>query len=221
MDPSVVEAFVIAATGGLMVGQSLLVLVLLTAERGLPKAVAYLAGMFAVYLAFGQGTLVLGTRLLAAGPDRGAGVAAGLSLGLGVVLLLVALRTWRRPPGERRGRMLAGLDHASVSQVLGLGALVATFNVKNLGVYLSAVEALTRAGLPLGQGAPLVVAVTGVFCTAVWLPILLRVAGGERARPLLARLRGLLEARQRGLAAGILGFFGVAFVVRGLVLLAP
>jgi threonine/homoserine/homoserine lactone efflux protein len=218
VNPATYEAFAIASAGILSFGQMTLVLVLLSAEGGLRKALAYAAGMGGVLLAVGQGSLLLGSRLHRQPASDGAGAVAWISVVLGVVLLTVALRTWRKPAGtegERPG-FLRSLDSATPRRLLGVGALVGGLNVKNLAIYLSAVDVVVRARVPPAEGMLAVLAVTGIFCLCLLGPIGVFVVGGAWARPALAAFRRALERHSRPLAIGVLTLFGLAFLARGL-----
>ena len=103
--------------------------------------------------------------------------------------------------------------------MLGFGAMMAVMNVKNLAVYLSAVDVLVRGQLPRTEAMLSVVAVTLVFSSYLLVPIGLSVVGGEQGRRQILRLRGWLEARQRRLGIGALSLFGVVFFGRGVSLL--
>jgi hypothetical protein len=222
VNPEILEALVIASAGMLAIGQTALTLVLLGSAGGLKSAAAYAAGMFGVLLAFGEGALVLGSRLQIQEMGGDWSSATGwFSVVLGMALLVAAIRTWRRPqsPTQRRPRLLELLDSANPLRLLGLGALVGTFNVKNLAAYLTAVDVVVRARLPLTQGSLAVLAVTVVFCSCVLAPIGLRLLGGASAQAPLAALRAALERHHRPLALGMLILFGSAFVARGVHLL--
>jgi hypothetical protein len=97
---------------------------------------------------------------------------------LGVLLIIVALRNARRPdpgPGEDgpAGRLWRVVDGATPIRSLGVGVLVATINVKNLAIFLSAVSVVHLSNLLLAQKITGVVLVTLVFCLPVVLPVLL------------------------------------------------
>lgn len=218
MNGELFEALVLASAGIASVGQILLVLLVLTAEDGVKKALAYSLGMTGVLFAVGQGALVLGSRVQESQPESsGPGAAAYVSVILGCLLLTLAVRTWRKPKPEEgtRPALFASLDSATATRLLGMGMLVGGINVKNLAIYLSAVDVVVRARLPWIQGALMVTLVTFVFCLCVLGPIALFAMGGQRGRRMLDAFRAWLEANFRAVAIGAMLVFGSAFVARG------
>ena len=222
MSAALAEALTIASAGLLSFGQILLMLIVLSGARGLLKASLYAVGLFTSLLLIGQGALLVGSRLQAGAPDQGGGaVAAWLSLALGALLLSGAIRSLRRGPRPDQPRpwIFTSLDAARPSRMLGFGALAAVVNLKNLAIYLAAIDVITRARLPRSEGILSVLAINLVFCSCLLGPIGLRVLGGAWGARLLARFRRALERHHRPLSIGVMSLFGAAFALRGLSLL--
>jgi len=220
---AITEAVLIASAGMLSIGQILLMLLLLSSAGGFKKAVAYAAGMTGVLGAIGASALLLGTSRLAAGEGpEGPGLAAWGSLGLGVLLLFMAVRVWRTEPTAEAAvpKFMRSLDDAGPGRLLALGAVVGGANVKNLAIYLAAVDVLVRARPTAAQGLGALAVVTAVFCLYLLVPLGIYLLGGRRAEPVLAALRRALEKHHRPLSLGVLVVFGIAFGARGVHLLA-
>jgi len=216
MNPALIDALLLASAGWVSVGQILVVLLLLSSDGGLRKASAYAAGMGAALLVIGEATLLIGSQVGTTESD-GPGATAWVSLILGALLLAFAVRTWRTPPTDDppRPKVFEALDGASATRLLGFGAFIGVVNVKNLAIYLTAVDAVRAGQMGLVPSAASVALVTFVFCLYLVGPISVYVVGGARARPALAWLRGALERNYRAVLIGVMTVFGLAFLARG------
>jgi hypothetical protein len=128
---------------------------------------------------------------------RAAGSAlSGLALVLGLVLLALAARTWRRcvVRGSDRGppAWITAVDSLAPGRALAVGLLLAVANPKNLALMLPAGIALARARLP-GEEQVLVAAAFMLVATStVLVPVLLHGAMGPRVNPVLVAMRRFL-----------------------------
>ena len=80
-----------------------------------------------------------------------------LKLVLGVLLLLVAARTWQvRPRGDREAELpkwMQTIDKFTASRSVGFGALLSGVNPKNLLLTVGAAAAIAQTGIPAGEQA--------------------------------------------------------------------
>jgi threonine/homoserine/homoserine lactone efflux protein len=216
------QSVLLALTGIASVGQILVVLVLLAGKRGTDgntsgfrNAVAYSGGMTGALFVIGALVLLMGAQGSTSGPSGERElIAAWLATILGVLLLGLGLRTARRPQ-RAEPSLLAKLDAASAGRLFAIGVMVGCVNIKNLGLYIAAVDVLVLADLSPGESVVSLIIVTIVFCSCLFIPLVGYTLGGAAGRRLLTRLRGNLERRYKAVSVGILMIFGTLFLVRG------
>jgi cytochrome c biogenesis protein CcdA len=175
------------------------VFLLLTSGRVVPKVLAYVTGIVAVYLPVGVALLVgagfLGDRLSAAVSSDVGFVIQGV---VGIMLFVYGYFPRRRKPGGedrererlRRSRTLGAL--------FGLGALISVVEFATAFPYLGAIGILGSAQLPLVQDIVVLV----VYNAIMVLPPLLLLGGfvlfRQHVEPYLERMRGkLVESAQK------------------------
>ena len=169
------------------------VTLMLVTPRARVNGPAFIAGWL-VGLAI-VGTIVL----LVAGPtdasDGGepATWVSLLKLVLGGLLVLVALRQWRGRPHEGEEApvptWMGAIDAFTPPKAVGAGAVLAGANPKNLLLAVAAAAAIAQTGIPGGEQA-LAYAVFAVIGTVgVGIPVAIYFALGDRAGPILDRLK--------------------------------
>ena len=165
------------------------VILMLTTKGGRTNGLAFIAGWFAALIVF-----MFAGPLLASTIGKGVGhpsrFAALLNVAFGLALLYLAWRNWKSRPAPgavvQKPKWLEALDAFSPPKALGLGALLAIVNVKNLPLALSAVAEMSAADLETLQVliASAVFAVIGSL--GVLLPVLVYILGGDKATKTLA-----------------------------------
>jgi threonine/homoserine/homoserine lactone efflux protein len=183
------------------------VILMLVSERARVNGPAFVVGWLA-------GLAVVGTIvLLVAGPadasDDGepATWVAILKLVLGGLLVLVALKQWRGRPhdGETAPtpKWMGAIDDFTPPKALGAGAVLAGANPKNTLLAIGAATAIAQTGIPDGQQA-VAYAVFAIIATiGVAAPVVIYFALGERAGPILERLKGWM-GRYNGVIMAVL-----------------
>jgi hypothetical protein len=199
-----------------------IILMLVTPQgraNGTLFAVGWLAGLAVL------GTLVL---LLAGPADASTGGQPAawtgwLKLLIGVLLLLLAARQWRgRPaPGAEpeMPRWMAGLDHLRPGGALGLGALLSAANPKNGGLTIAAAASIAGAGLAGGEQAVALAVFVVVGSVGVLAPLVVYLAGGERAARTLDGWKTWASGHNAAIMAVLFLVFGVKLVGDGIAVL--
>jgi threonine/homoserine/homoserine lactone efflux protein len=130
-----------------------------------------------------------------------------LELVLGALLVLVALKQWRgRPHGEEEPatpKWMGAIDHFAPPKALGAGAILAGANPKNLLLAVGAAAAIAKTGIPGGEQAVAYAVFALIGTLGVGLPVALYFALGERAGPILDRLKTWM-ARNNGVIMAVL-----------------
>ena len=168
------------------------VVLMLTTPKARANSVAFLLGWL---LGLGiVGAVVLAIAGPAGASESGAPATwvSWAKIALGVLLLLVALRQFRsRPRSGQEAPMpkwMARIDKFKPPAALGLGALLADANPKNLLLAVGGAAAIAQTGVTGAQQAIayLIFALIGTLGVAA--PVLISFAMGGRSRQMLAKL---------------------------------
>jgi hypothetical protein len=146
------------------------------------------------------GLAIVGTIvLLLAGPARpGSGGKPALwlsllKLGLGGLLLLVALRQWRgRPRREDEPavpKWTGAIESFSPAKAAAAGALMAGANPKNTLLAVAAAASIAATGIAGADQAVAYAVFAVVGSVGVAAPVVVYFAMGDRAEPMLERLK--------------------------------
>jgi hypothetical protein len=196
----------------------LAVVLMLLAPRARATGPGFLLGWVAGIA--GVTTVVLAV----AGPDPGAGgssrAVAWVELGLGALLLALAVRQWRsRPePGAppQLPRWMAAVDRFTAVRAAVLGLVLVVLNPKALPVCVVAGAAIAGGALSGAQATSSVVAFTAIAASTVTVPVLAHLVGRRRMTGRLEALRGWLTVHGAVVTAVLLLVLGVVLVVDGL-----
>jgi len=143
-----------------------------------------------------------------------------VKLVLGLVFLVLALRTWRhRPrPGETAEppAWMARLDTISPLVALGLGAALSGINPKNLALTASAAVAIASGGLSSGQVVVCVVVFVVIGSALVAGPVLAFLVLGDRTAAPLQSLKTFMEVHNPAIMTVLLSVLGLSMLGQGL-----
>jgi threonine/homoserine/homoserine lactone efflux protein len=139
---------------------------------------------------------------------------------LGVALLALARRNWRkRPaPGEEPAmpKWMASVDALSPAEAFGLGVLLAGVNPKNLILTAGSAAGLAQLGLTTSDA----VVATAVFVVIASLtiagPVVYAAVGDARARTTLDSAKARLAEHNAAIMAVLFVLFGVDLIAKGL-----
>lgn len=192
-------------------------LVILLAGRPRGTSAGFLAG----WLAGIALVLAIATRLgQATETGRAVGsVLSGLALVLGLLLLALAARTWRRHVvrGSEAGApaWITAVVSLAPGRALGVGLLLAVVNPKNLALMLPAGIALARARLPGEEQVFVGFTFVLVATSTVFVPVVLHRALGPRVNPVLIAARGFLARHGTAISVGVLLVVGIVLAAQG------
>ena len=140
---------------------------------------------------------------------------------LGVALLALARRNWRkRPrPGEEptMPKWLATVESLTPVGALGLGVALAAVNPKNLILTAGAAAGLAQVpGLSTTDAIVAIAVFVVIASVTITGPVLYALVGGERARAALDSARRWLTANNAAVMAVLFLVFGVDLIAKGL-----
>jgi threonine/homoserine/homoserine lactone efflux protein len=147
-----------------------------------------------------------------------------LKLVLGVLLLLVAARTWQvRPRGDREAELpkwMQTIDEFTASRSIGLGALLSGVNPKNLVLTVGAAAAIAQTGIPAGEQAVALAVFIIVATLGPGIPVAIYLARGDRAERPLEDLKGWMAAHNAAIMAVLCLLIATKLIGDGITALA-
>ena len=169
------------------------IVLMLTTPQGRANGPAFLAGWLIGLAAVGAIVLVIAGPADASQSGAPATWVSWLKIALGLLLLLVALRQFRGRPaaGDEppMPKWMGTIDKARPPMALGLGAMLAGVNPKNLIFAVGGAAAIAQTGISGGLQA-LAYTIFAVMATAgVAAPVGIYLAMGDRAPKTLGRLK--------------------------------
>lgn len=147
--------------------------------------------------------------------------AGWIKIGLGVLLLLMAVKQWRgRPTGDQHAELpgwMKAIDTMNAAKGAGLGFLLSAVNPKNLLMAAGAGVIIggTAAGLETGEEAVAIAVFTVIAAASVAVPVIAYLVASERMAGPLESMRQWLVAENAVVMAVLLLVIGVAMVGKG------
>jgi hypothetical protein len=196
------------------------VILMLFSKRARSNGLAFLAG-WVLALAV-VGTLVL--LLAGAGKVSAGGTPSTISylikLLLGLLFWFLAYRNWQKRPkaGEEpeMPKWMAAIDSFTAGRALGISALLAGVNPKNLGLTLAAALTIGQAGLSGGQSAIALLVFVIIASASVAAPVLYYLVAGESAAETLNGWKAWLLANNTAVMFILFLVLGAKLVGNGL-----
>lgn len=143
-----------------------------------------------------------------------------VKLVVGIVLVLLAVRHWRkRPaPGEtpEAPKWMSAIDTLTPMKAGGLGLLLSAANPKNLALALGAGASLAQAGVSGGEAAVGLIVFVALASLTIAVPVVFSLGGGERAAHVLDGWRVWLAAHNTAVMAVLFLVFGAVLFSQGL-----
>ncbi len=174
------------------------VILMLFSKRARSNGLAFLAGWVLALTVVGTVVLLLAN----AGKISSEGTPSTLSyvvkLLLGLLFWFLAYRNWQTRPKEGEEpatpKWMAAIDSFTAGRALGISALLAGVNPKNLGLTLAAAVTIAQAGLTGGQSAVALLVFVVIASATVAVPVLYYLVAGESAAKTLEGWKAWLLA---------------------------
>lgn len=218
MLPVLIQSLLLASAGLLSVGSITLVILLLISDRGWHNGLGYALGYTSAYTLIGVSAVVFGYRSTGNKVGEPSLFLPILLMVLGTLLLLLALRNWRKPVSEDKEepRFFSIVDKITPLKAFGLGALVSVVNFKNLALFLTALSIVVLSDLLITEKIVITLLVVLVFCLSVIIPVIIYFLFPKRAKDLLNGIRQFLNRHSRPIGIWLPLIFGGLFLIRGL-----
>jgi threonine/homoserine/homoserine lactone efflux protein len=139
---------------------------------------------------------------------------------LGLFLLMVAFRDWKkRPkPGEvaEMPKWMSSIDSMTAGKAFGMGALLSGVNPKNLALILGAGVAIAAAGLTSSETIIVLIIFIVIACISVATPVIAFLVLGDKAVPTLNSWKAWLTQNNAAVMMVLFLLFGVKLLADGL-----
>lgn len=219
MSNALLNVILIGIVVAILPAAIIIVLFLLRSERGLSKAVAFVAGSITVRIV--QGVLfgyVFVSSADAHGESSADVVTSALLLVLGILLLIAAFKKWRKEedPDAPPPKWMTAVSGVSTAQAFGFGALLVALNTKQWVFTLSAISAIAEAPLNPAQDVIVFLVYVLVASLLVLLPIVVSMVAPKQSTRWLAATQIWLEDHNRQIMIAASLIFGLLFLYKGL-----
>jgi len=196
-------------------------ILMLLPHRATNTGVGFLIGWVA---GIGGATTLFTVIAVHAGLEASSGgssaVSAWITLVLGVMVLLVAVRQWRRRPRSREEatlpKWMATIDTFSFYKAAGLGVVLSALNPKNVAICAAAGVAIGESASAARDRFVAVVAFTVIGASTVAGPVIAYLVARDRLRVPLAGLRAWLDLNSAPVVSALLGAIGILLLASGL-----
>lgn len=197
------------------------VILMLMSPRPKPMGLAFLLGWLAgITVAVGLFTLLAGIipeKPESADPEP---IRGSIQLVLGLLLGLLAVKQWRsRPKAGDVAKLpawMAAIDTMKPPAALGLAALLAAVNPKNLLMAAAAGLAVGHSALGAGGKMSAVAIVVVVAALSVAAPVVVYLLAPGKAAAVLDDIRSWLTANNAAIMMVVMAVLGVSLIGKGL-----
>lgn len=194
------------------------VVIMLTTPRAARNGPAFLLGWLAGLAVIGVILLIIGGTLGISQSGTPAAWASWLDIALGLLLILVGVHEFRsRPRGQDTPPMpgwMARVDRFSPAGALGLGALLAGVNPKNLLLAAGGAAAIAQTAIAGGQQAIAYLVFAVVATAGVAAPVVIYLALRKRSAEALGRLKDWMS-RENAVILSVLCLLIAAKLIGG------
>ncbi len=218
MLPVLLDAIVLSSGGIVSVGSITIVILFLLSERGQRPGFGYAAGYTLSYSLIGVAVVLLGYRTSSQGNNEPSRFLPILFVCLGLLLLYLAVRNWRKGPQDNAAppRIFQVIDQFTTIKAFGFGLAIGVINFKNLAFFLSGISVILVSTLVIAQKIVVTLLVVLSFCTSVLVPVLIALLFPRQAEEKLGWIKRTIDTHRYQIGIWVPLAFGVLFILRGI-----
>jgi len=197
----------------------IIVLFLLRGEKGLPKALAFVAGISAVRVAEGLVFGYIFNSSKAASSDSGSStIVSTLLLVIGILLLITAFKVYQKEddPDGPPPKWMQIFSTATPLKAFLIGAVLVAVAAKQWVFALSAIATIGAAQLSQIENILAFLIYVLLTIALPLIPIVMYAASPQRSAVTLERMGKWLEVHNRQIVIAVSLIFGVFFLLKGL-----
>jgi hypothetical protein len=223
MGPVIGELLPYAVVVAISPIQLIAVILMLLAPRARSTSTGFLIGWLAGLVAV-TAVLVALTNRTSVGDGGDPSTSGGVSLAIGLGLVVLAVRTWRSRPGpDGDGSLptwMEAIDTFTAIKATGLGFGLAFVNPKNLLMTVAAAVAISGADLTTSQELGAVLAYSALAASSVAVVVVAYLLAADRVRGSLDALKVWLERNNAAVMAAVLLVIAAVLVGKGITALS-
>jgi threonine/homoserine/homoserine lactone efflux protein len=183
------------------------VVVMLGTPRARQNGPAFVLGWIVGMAIAGTVALLISGGVSLGDSGGGSDRANAIKLAIGVLLLAVALKQWRRRPraGEEATmpKWMRSVDHFDAPRAAGLGVVLSALNPKNLLLVVGAAAAIAGTGAAADEQAVAMAIFIAIGTIGPAAPVAIYFAMGERSKQVLDELRAWMAHNSAAIMAVI------------------
>jgi threonine/homoserine/homoserine lactone efflux protein len=196
------------------------IVLVLGSDRGQMKGLAFVVAWFVALAAVGAAALLMAGVIGASSGGEPATWVNVLLLGLGVLLLTLAVKQWRIRPRAGEETPMPGwmrrIDRFTTVKAGEAGFALSALNPKNVLLTAAAAVEIAEVGIPAGQQAAALLGFALIASAGVLTPLVLSLTLGERSRPLLDGIRDWMARHNAAVMAVLFLLIGVKLIGDGI-----
>ncbi|NKB40786.1 MAG: hypothetical protein GKR86_07005 [Ilumatobacter sp.] len=209
--------FVPLAAGAIAPVMIMAVILVLSAEGGLPKAFAFILGRFVAYAIWGILLLSVSDKL----SDGSGGTSTGslvVKAILGLLLLVMAARNFvgEDDPDAPPPKWMAKLNSTTPLALFGIAMVLSVVQLRYVALMMSGVTSIVDADLSSGLVVVALILLVLVVILPQLAPILVYLVMGKGAESVLTSMNVWLTRNQRMVNVVVLGLFGAVLLAQSL-----
>ena len=206
----------IAAIAPTMIG---LVVLFLSDDRGLVKALAFILGKYLVYVIWGVVSLDLAEHIASTSSGAASSYSEVIFLIFGVLLLILAVRNFfgEDDPDAPPPKFMTILDKMGPVKLFGVGVVLSLMQFRFIALVLVGATVIAEARLSTTEN---LISVLWLALLMVWpmlIPVVVFLVLGERREAAMKSMRTWLTRHKRMINVVVLGVFGILLLIIGLI----
>lgn len=174
------------------------VILMLFSKRARSNGLAFLVGWVLALTIVGFVVLLLANAGKISTGGTPSTISYIIKLLIGLLFWFLAYRNWQKRPKEGEApempAWMAAIDSFTAGKALGISAILAGVNPKNLGLTVAAALTIAQGGLESGQSTVAMVIFILIASISVATPVLYYLVAGEAAAKTLEGWKAWLQA---------------------------
>jgi hypothetical protein len=196
-----------------------LILMLFSRKAGI-NSLAFLFGWIMGLAAVGGIVMAIGSTQNMSAGSGASNASYTLKLLLGILLLFLAARNWRKRPGAgqqpKMPAWMSTIDSIQPVKAFGLAVLLSGINPKNMALTLSAALDIVQKGLATGQTIATMIVFIAVASITIAVPVLLNLFMKDRSARVLNTWKEWLIENNSTVMFILLLVFGILLLGKGI-----
>ena len=206
----------LAAIAPTMIG---LVVLFLSDDRGLVKALAFILGKYLVYVIWVVVSLDLAEHIASTGSGGASSYSEVIFLIFGLLLLILAVRNFfgEDDPDAPPPKFMTILNKMGPVKLFGVGVVLSLMQFRFIALVLVGATVIAEARLSTTEN---LISVLWLALLMVWpmlIPVVVFLVLGERREAAMKSMRTWLTRNKRMINVVVLGVFGTLLLVIGLI----